>query len=372
VTGTTRKVDSFATPTRIAVVNAADVDVDDVAFSRFCEVWGRTFGLDVSPGELGSVDPEAYDAVIFNPGEAGSLDDRFKPIPAVGVRFRLGSPATSVADDALEWITGRGLDGYRWAMRYIMAVGEWPFEIHSYGADRAQVAELRVPTGTGPHPVVVLVHGGGWKALWGKDLMVPLAVDLARRGYASWNLEFRRLGNGGGWPTTFGDMALAIDALTGIADDRNLDLRRVAFAGHSSGAHLALWAAADERAAIRPSLAVSLSGMLDLIESDHRGLIGGENVTAKLLGGSFHDVADRYSMASPLERLPLGVPQVLLQGLDDYIPDLVDMNRKYFEAAKAAGDAVELVELERVDHLRPIDPTSTVWEETVRRIEEHV
>ena len=226
------------------------------------------------------------------------------------------------------------------------------------------------PTRAGPHPVVVLIHGGGWKALWGKDLMVPMAVDLARRGLASWNIEFRRLGNGGGWPSTFDDVSAAVDALAVVAEEHALDLERVALLGHSSGAQLALWAAARDDSRVQPALVVSLSGMVDLIEADRRGLIGGENVTARLLGGRVDEVPERYAAASPLERLPLGVRQLLVQGLADYIPDLVDTNRSYVRAAMSAGDPVELVELRGVDHMQPIEPGSAAWVETARRIEE--
>ena len=361
-----RHVGGFAPPARILVTNADDVNVDEVAFRRFCDAWADSFGVSVSI----DIDRADADALIFNPGAKNGVADAFRGLPSVGVRFGVGRPATS--PDVLEWISGRGLDGYRWAIRYLSAVGAWPFDVYRYGDDAENLAELRVPAGAGPHPVVVLVHGGGWKAIWGKDLMLPMSVDLARRGFASWNIEFRRLGNGGGWPSTFDDVAAAVDALAELADERALDLDRVVLLGHSSGAHLALWAAARERGTVRPALVVSLAGMVDLIEAERRGLIGGENVTARLLGGGVAEVPERYAVASPLERLPLGVRQLLIQGLADYIPDLVDSNRTYARAAAAAGDAVELVELAGVDHMQPIEPASRAWTETVGRIEERL
>jgi acetyl esterase/lipase len=361
-----RHVGSFPPPERILVTNSTDVNVDEIAFRRFCDVWAESFGISLSIGDHQGDN----DAVIFNPGSGNALLAPDGGLPAVGVRFGIGRPATS--SDALEWISGRGLDGYRWAIRYLRAAGGWPFDVYRYGDDPENLAELRVPQTAGPHPVVVLIHGGGWKALWGKDLMVPMAVDLARRGFASWNIEFRRLGNGGGWPGTFDDVSTAVDLLTDVAEEREIDLDRVALLGHSSGAHLALWAAARDSAAVRPNLVVSLSGMVDLIEADRRGLIGGENVTARLLGGRADEVPERYAAASPLELLPLGMRQVLIQGLADYIPDLVDTNRSYVRAAESAGDSVELIELAGVDHLQPIEPGSSAWLETAKRIEEEL
>jgi acetyl esterase/lipase len=356
-----RHVDAFSTPDRIFVANAPDVDVDEVAFRRLCASWAESVGATLAARET------AADAIVFNPGANGDSAAASNALPSVGVAFTVGHPRDD--SDALEWIMGRGLDGYRWAMRYLRAVGSQRFRVYRYGEDPENVAELRVPEGPGPHPVVVLIHGGGWKAIWGKDLMVPMAVDLARRGFASWNIEFRRLGNGGGWPQTFEDVAAAIDGLADVEDERTLDLDRVGLLGHSSGAHLALWAAARKGARIRARLVVSLAGMVDLVEAERRGLIGGENVTARLLGGSPADVPERYSQASPLERLPLGVPQLLMQGLGDYIPDLVDANRKYFKAASAAGDDVTLLELEGVDHLQPIEPHTTAWADAAQQLE---
>src|ERR1017187_5630896 len=109
---------------------------------------------------------------------------------------------------------------------------------YSYGPDRSQRADLHLPTGDGPHPVVVLIHGGSWRRRYGKIVMRALAADLARRGWAVWNIEYRRVGNGGGWPSTFTDVAAAIDHLDGLHPA--LDMSRVDVLGHSAGGHLAL------------------------------------------------------------------------------------------------------------------------------------
>jgi acetyl esterase/lipase len=125
---------------------------------------------------------------------------------------------------------------------------------HSYGGDRSQVADLHLPRGPGPHPVVVLVHGGSWGRRYGRIVMRGLAGDLLRGGWAVWNIEYRRIGNGGGWPETFEDVAAAIDLLAAI--NAPIDLDRVSLVGHSAGGHLALWAAS------RPSLPSGAPGAI--------------------------------------------------------------------------------------------------------------
>src|SRR5579862_1084835 len=114
-----------------------------------------------------------------------------------------------------------------------------------YGPAPSQVAELFLPKGKGPHPVVVLLHGGCFLAeLGGFPQTSALAADLARRGYAVWNVEYRKLGEpGAGYPGTFQDVATAVDRLRAEAPRHDLDLKRVIAVGHSAGGHLALWAA---------------------------------------------------------------------------------------------------------------------------------
>ena len=117
-----------------------------------------------------------------------------------------------------------------------------------YGPEDLQFGDLYLPNQQGSHPVVILIHGGYWRARYGLDLMNDLAVDLAKRGYAAWNIEYRRVGNpGGGWPGTFQDVALATDYLRKLAPSYTLDLTKVVPIGHSAGGHLAFWLAARPR-----------------------------------------------------------------------------------------------------------------------------
>ena len=125
----------------------------------------------------------------------------------------------------------------------------------AYGPGTDRFGELWRPAGDGPWPVVALLHGGFWRARRTLELMRPLAADLAGRGFAAWNLEYRRVGQpGGGWPGTFQDVAAGLDHLAELAGREPLDLDRLVVAGHSAGGHLALWSAA------RPGLPAGAPG----------------------------------------------------------------------------------------------------------------
>ncbi|MEA2473421.1 MAG: hypothetical protein QOE06_1336 [Thermoleophilaceae bacterium] len=210
-----------------------------------------------------------------------------------------------------------------------------------------------MPDGPGPHPVVVMLHGGYWRSRYGKSLMRGVSADLARRGFAAWNVEYRRVGrHGGGWPATFDDVAAAIDLLAELGDER-LDLDDVAAVGHSAGGQLAIWAAAraDPRVPIRR--VVAQSAVLDLVAA-------GEPA-ATLLGGGPDDVPERYAAANPMQLIPLGKPTLVVHGADDETVPL-ERSRLYVEAARAAGDPAELVEPSPGHHRIHIDPRSDAWQ----------
>jgi acetyl esterase/lipase len=249
-------------------------------------------------------------------------------------------------------------------------------ERHDYGRGRSQFGELylpddRVPARPGrePYPVAVVIHGGFWRARYGRKLMRPLCEDLAERGWAAWNIEYRRLGgvSGGGWPTTFGDVACAIDHLAEVRTDFALDLTRVVAIGHSAGGHLAAWAAARPRLPegapgwaprVRVTAAVAQAGVVDLKLAWDLRLSNG--VVGDLLGGDPEEHPLRYRLASPAELVPLGVPVLLTHGgLDDIVPPPVSAS--YAEAARAAGDVVDVVELPDEDHFGHIDPANPLW-----------
>jgi acetyl esterase/lipase len=225
---------------------------------------------------------------------------------------------------------------------------------HHHGPGPDRWADLRLPEGPGPHPVAVLIHGGFWRMPWGADLMHALAGDLHRRGWATWNIEYRRLGApGGGWPGTLEDAAAAVDALP-AAGGAALDPGRVVAVGHSAGGHLALWLAT--RGGI--SAVVGLAAVSDLVEAARLGLGGG--AVGELLGGTPEQQPERYRAASPRERLPLGVPQLLVHGdRDDRVP--VEQSVEYARAARAAGDPVDLAVIPGAGHPELVEPRAEGW-----------
>jgi acetyl esterase/lipase len=285
----------------------------------------------------------------------------------LGMRVAIGEPPAVLVEAGVQIVRGRGLDGLPWALKSMLARSRMPFTTHAYGPQRDQVADLRLPAGERPHPVVVLIHGGAWRANWERDLMDAVAVDLSDRGYATWNLEYRRVASGGGWPATCADTAAGIDALAALG--ARLDLGRVVLLGHSAGGHLAAWAAAREDARVKPALVFSLAGVLDLVEGANRGVY--ERAVEELMDGLPADRPAEYAAASPAELLPLGVPQLLLHGLLD-LADNVEMNRGYAERARAAGDQVEMVELPGADHFDVIEPGTEAWARIVALLSERV
>ncbi len=238
-----------------------------------------------------------------------------------------------------------------------------------YGRHHSQRGELWRPDRVqGPLPTVVLIHGGYWRAPYTKQLMHRLAKAVIGEGWAAWNIEYRRtgpLGGGGGWPETFSDVAAAVDHLALIP---SVDVDRVVTCGHSAGGHLALWVAARGRLAARapglpvrvqPAGAVSLAGVVDLSRAAVLGLGGG--AVAALMGGGPDEYADRYRAASPAALVPIGVPQVLVHGLDDTVVPPA-LSRGYVEGARRAGDLdVTLVEVPGVDHMGIIRPGAPAW-----------
>lgn len=229
--------------------------------------------------------------------------------------------------------------------------------VHAYGEHPSQFGELSLPDGT-PRGVVVVIHGGFWRQAYGLDLGRPLAADLAARGWAAWNLEYRRVGNGGGAPATLDDVAAGIDALA----DLGPDLSTVVTLGHSAGGHLAVWAAARGRydawaERVRVTAAVSQAGVLDLRSAYDLGLGGG--AVEAFLGHRPTDADDRYD---PVRQVPLDVPVWCVHGeADDTVP--IAQSRAYVAAATEAGGAAELVETSG-DHFVVIDPTSVAWQRT--------
>jgi acetyl esterase/lipase len=256
----------------------------------------------------------------------------------------------------------------------------------AYGGDPLQFGELRVPTTGGPHPLAIVVHGGCWLAKIGgmdaravaADNMRPAAAALTDAGIATWNIEYRRLGNdGGGWPGTFKDVANAADFVRTLAREHRLDLTRVISIGHSAGGHFALWLAARPKlpktSELYSSDPLKLVGVVDLDgPGDLKATIPlqqpvcGSPVVTDLVGGSPDQRPERYHDGSPIELLPLKVP------VDFYAGRMFAAHAAPYEAAaKRAGDDVRTTVLADAGHFVFIDPQSDVWPQvlaSVRRL----
>jgi acetyl esterase/lipase len=240
----------------------------------------------------------------------------------------------------------------------------------SYGPLPEHVVDVRLPATDGTAPLVVVVHGGFWKAEWDREHAGPQSEGLASAGYVVATVEYRRVRGGGGWPTTLDDVALLGDTVPGLvagAVGARVDLTRTVLVGHSAGGHLVAWSAARHRlpaespwrrSTALPVGVVSLAGVLDLQLSEQLGL--GDHAAKALLGGSAEERPERYAASDPARLLPTGVPTVLVHGTaDTTVP--VDVSRSFAQRATAAGDDVRLHELEGVGHDDLIDPESTAW-----------
>ncbi len=229
-----------------------------------------------------------------------------------------------------------------------------------YGDDPSQFGELYLPDGD-PRGVVVVIHGGFWLDAYDLELGRPLATSLAGAGWAAWNLEYRRVGNGGGDPTTFDDVAAGIDELRDLDLGLDLDRAPVVTLGHSAGGHLATWAASRTRHprwadGVDVTHVVSQAGVLDLRAADEEGL-GGRAVRNFLGDGPIDPRLD------PLQQVPLDVPVWCVHGTDDSnVP--ISQSEAYVAAAGAAGATAELVEVEG-DHFVVIDTGSAAWTRTL-------
>jgi acetyl esterase/lipase len=240
----------------------------------------------------------------------------------------------------------------------------------AYGTEPAQVVDLFLPKGKGPHPVVVLIHGGCYLAEYeGLAQTSGLAADLAKRGYAVWNVEYRKLPEpGAGYPGTFLDVAAAVDRLRTEAPKYGLDTKRVVAVGHSAGGQLGLWAASRARLPeasplwradpLKIRAVVSLGGIGDL--KPHAGVFAGA------CGPSIAQVAPprTYPETSPAELLPSGAAVTMIHGEFDHVMP-PDTGQAYAAKARAAGDKAEAIEIKGASHFDPVIPTTDAWTKVV-------
>ncbi len=229
-----------------------------------------------------------------------------------------------------------------------------PLSTVSYGADPAQVYDIRLPPSGRPEATVVVVHGGFWRERHDRSNAAPMAQALAEHGFAVALLEYRRAGMpGGGWPGTCDDVGDALDA---VSADPSLPAPLVAV-GHSAGGHLVAWLASRGQSAAAGLVgAVSLGGCVDLSLTARMEL--GDGAARGFMGGGPDEVPERYAAADPVLLVPPVVPVHLVHGTaDDVVP--VQVSQSYVRAAEETGTPstqVWLTALPGVDHMSVIDP----------------
>jgi len=244
-----------------------------------------------------------------------------------------------------------------------------PTRTVAYGPDPLQYAQLWLPDGPGPYPVVVLIHGGCWTtSIADLTYFNYGAEDLRQRGLAVWSVEYRGVDKpGGGYPGTFQDVAAALQRLVQEAPSANLSLKHLVVAGHSAGGHLALWAAGQHRIAadsplhadhpIKMAAVVDIAGIPNLKTDTNTAC--GADVIGQLTGRPTAARPDVYADTSPAALLPLGVPQVVIHGLED-VTVAPSIGEAYAKAARAAGDHV-VVKNPPGDHVDEVAPDQPAW-----------
>jgi acetyl esterase/lipase len=225
-----------------------------------------------------------------------------------------------------------------------------------YGNDANQFGELRVPKGDGPFPVAMNIHGGFWRAKYDLAHAGHLCAALTSKGIATFNLEYRRVGNkGGGWPGSFEDVLAGFRFLPQIAKHYKLDSSRMLVMGHSAGGQLALCLAAHEFTAKK---AISLAGVVDLQTALEEHL--SNDAVAEFMGGKPKEVPEHYHEADPMQISIPKATQWLIHGLaDDVVP--ASYSRSYVQQKKQKGEDVHLLEVAQAGHYDLIDPHSVAW-----------
>jgi 3-dehydroquinate dehydratase-2 len=333
--------------------------------------WGTELGLEVETFQSnheGALIDRLHDArtrmdgLVINAGAlthtGRALQDAVAAIGLPAVEVHISNikereafrRVSLLSPPAVHTIYGRGLAGYRWALRHLVHRSALPFERVPYGALPDQFGDLRLPK-RGSRYLMVTVHGGLWKHEWTHDTIEGIAVDLTRRGYVTWNLEHRRLGLGGGWPESFADVAAALTAAPAVT---GIEPKDTVVLGHSAGGAMALWAGGLSKD-LAPGLVVGLAAMPDLVRAAEEGI--GQGSVRKLLGRRRPDPSDY----SPFHRLPTGTETLLaVADGDELIP--LSHGKDYAAAAGAAGDSVQFIEVTGL-HSSFLGPEAAAWKD---------
>lgn len=238
---------------------------------------------------------------------------------------------------------------------------------YNYGPHVFQFGDLRLPEGLGPHPLLVIIHGGCWTTRFGLHLMDGMAGRLTGLGYATWNIEFRRVGQvGSSWPDLFEDVMDALLYVDDLANWHNLDKKRVILIGHSSGGHLALWLASKMHSgwpgsSVKVTGVVGLAPIVDLVSLAKSNGGACQGSLKPLLEGSYQEVPERYVAASPVN-MPFGdIQQLLVSGRRDSIvpPTHVALQQT---SRSDNGESTKHIISDSSGHFEMITPGTDAWE----------
>lgn len=304
----------------------------------------------------------SIDGIVFNPGAythtSYALHDAIESVEIPTVEVHISNVEereswrrfSAVRPACVHTIYGRGVDGYRWGLRHLVARDAWAVTTIRYGDHPDQFAELRLPESSHAGRLAVVVHGGFWRHMWTRDTTDLIAIDLARRGVASLNVEYRRVGAGGGGQVSIDDVVAAVCVAT---EGRDIDPGGWAIVGHSAGGQLALLAARALGGEGRgPVLVATMGGVSDLHLAMDTNL--GAGAAAAYVGEANPD------SVSPTSLLPIGTPILAAHAAaDDRVP--IAQSERLVAAATAAGDRVTMLAIEDAGHFDHLEPTHAAW-----------
>lgn len=320
---------------------------------------------------LPSAELEKPLAVFDVPAVELFLDD------ALGMHLRMDQPQAGRIIQRTFY--GRKERGLYWAMRFLLHCGDYPYRTIAYGPLDSQIGDLMLPEGSGPFPVVMLVHGGFWRDGYYRDSTHGIAADLARRGFAVWNIEYRRVGpSGGGFPESHRDVLQALNYLQTLAGSHPLDLQRVTVVGHSAGGYLAAWASSIPQgttAQLMPKpevlvrLGICLAGVTDLDEAHKEG--GGERAATLFLKKAAENEALRRQLSVGYLNFAPETRLILAHGTqDEYVP--FALSEHTMEILKERQQQAELLIFPDSGHNEFVDPGSEEWGRIAALVEEEL